>query len=116
VLDNELEVTKERLVDTESELTAVTERNFVLMERNNVLEGKLRSSNGRLAAISLMFERVNALDAAKCLLKELSAHGVQDGDIVEGVMNALMEKKIQKAYPEFSTFTGGAFKASKNSL
>jgi hypothetical protein len=32
VLDKELEVTKERLVDTESELTAVTERNFLWNE------------------------------------------------------------------------------------
>jgi hypothetical protein len=44
-----------------------------------------------------MFERVNASDAAKCLVKELSAHGVQDGDIVEGVMSALMEKKSTKS-------------------
>jgi hypothetical protein len=63
-----------------------------------------------------MFERVNASNAAKCLLKELSAHGVQDSDIVEGIMSALMEKKIQKTYPALSTFTGGAFKASKNAL
>jgi hypothetical protein len=64
-----------------------------------------------------MFERVNASNAAKCLMKELSAHGVQDDDIVEGIMSALIdEKKMLKTYPLFSTFTGGPFKASKNAL
>ncbi len=47
------------------------------------------------------------------MIKELSAHEVQDDDIVEGIMTSLMEKKIQKVYPEFSYFTGGQFKASK---
>jgi hypothetical protein len=40
-----------------------------------------------------MFERVNASNAAKCLMKELSAHGVQDDDIVEGIMSALIDEK-----------------------
>ncbi len=53
----------------------------------------MRSSNGQLAAISSMFERVNASNAAKCLMKELSAHGVPDDDIVEGVMSALVDEK-----------------------
>jgi hypothetical protein len=94
----------------------VTGRIFFDGMKQCFLQGKLRSSNGQLAANSSMFERVNASDAEKCLLKELSAHGVQDDDIVEGVMSALMEKKIQKTYPAFSTFTGGPFKASKNAL